>query len=296
MLKKKKKKKRKKQKTYCSGRLTFGRLIPTGNRKRKADDDLEPRSSYLDNDMDLQMSAGASPQIPHRTIKKPRSNVVQGRPLPLPRLLESVDPQTLKSIIQAMCDRHPELAKEVTELAPRPTVASALETLRNYEATYRQAFPYGGSSAGDYAHNRVRPALMELLDALSDYTPHFLPPNEGQTAVSLSFLDGATDFIHRLPDWENPLHNHFKQTAYEEIGKAWILVIQEAAKRGAGISLHYGGWESKLSRHNEHSGGRMQQAVVQMRQTLGWDDETNGRNQRLPSGFGGAQSVSVRTW
>jgi len=240
---------------------------------------------------------GASPQIAPRMLKRPRSNVVQGRPLPLPRLLESVDPQTLKNIIQTMCGRHPELAKEVTELAPRPTVPSALDTLRNYEATYRQAFPYGGNSTGDYTHNRVRPALMELLDALSDYTPHFLPPTESQTAVSLSFLDGATDFIHRLPDWENPLHNHPKQTAYEEITKAWILVVQEAAKRGAGISLQYGGWESKLSRHNDHSGGRMQQAVVQMRQTLGWDEGANGRSQRSPACFGvGMQSVSVGTW
>ncbi|KAI5854420.1 Cut8 six-helix bundle-domain-containing protein [Tricharina praecox] len=266
-----------------------------GGRKRKADEDHEPRTSYLDNDMDLQM--GASPHVAPRMLKKPRSNVVQGRPLPLPRLLESVDQQTLKNIIQAMCDRHPELVKEVTELAPRPTVSSALDTLRNYESTYRQAFPYGGNSTGDYAHNRVRPALMELLDALSDYTPHFLPPNESQTAVSLSFLDGATDFIHRLPEWENPLHNYPKQTAYEEITKAWILVIQEAAKRGAGISLQYGGWESKLSRHNEHSGGRMQQAVVQIRQTLGLDEGANGRSQRSPAGFGvGMQSVSVRTW
>lgn len=278
------------------GRYTSPRL---GGRKRKAEEDHEPRSSF-DNDMEMG-SSGSPPQPPHRTIKKLRSNVVQGRPLPLSRLLESVDTQALRNMLQSMCDRHPELAKEVAELAPRPTVQSALETLRNYENSYRAAFPYGGSPAGDYAHNRVRPAMMELLDALSDYTPHFLPPNEGQTAVSLSFLDGATEMVHRLPDWDNPLHNQPKQTAYEEIGKAWILVIQEAAKRGAGICLQYGGWETKLARHNEHSGGRLDQAVAQMRQTLGCNDTQNAaRSQRQTVGFGfGMHSgsvVPVRTW
>jgi protein Cut8 len=271
-------------------------ILSIGGKKRKAEDDFDPRASF-DNDMEM----GSSPQPTHRTVKKPRSNVVQGRPLPLPRLLESVDTPTLRNILQTMCDRHPELAKEVAEIAPRPTVQSALEKLRDYENTYRAAFPYGGSPTGDYAHNRVRPALMELLDALSDYTPHFLPPNEGQPAVSLSFLDGATEFIHRLPDWDNPLHNHPKQTAYEEITKAWILVIQEAAKRGAGISLQYGGWETKLARHNEHSGGRMYQAVAHMRQTLGYNDTQGAaRSQRSTTGFGfGMNSgsiIPVRTW
>lgn len=281
--------------------LTDNRL---GGKKRKAEDDHEPRPS-IDSDMDHQMGASPPSTVGNsqRTHKKPRSNVVQGRPLPLSRLFESVDSNTLKNILQTMCDRHPELAKEVSELAPRPTVASALETLRNYEAAYRSAFPYGGNSTGDYAHNRVRPALMELLDALSDYTPHFLPPNESQASVSLSFLDGATDFIHRLPSWENPLHNHPKQMAYEEMAKAWILVIQEAAKRGAGISLQYGGWETKLTKHNEHSGGRMESAVTQMRQTVAWGGDSNGNNgrsQRSSTGFGfgmhSGAGVPVRTW
>lgn len=264
----------------------------------------------MDHQMGVSMSSSLSPSSTtpfnangQRSYKKPRSNVIQGRPLPLSRLLESVDPNTLKSILRAMCDRHPELAKEVSDLAPRPTVASALETLRNYEAAYRAAFPYGGNSTGDYAHNRVKLPLIELLEALSDYTPHFLPPNESQPTVSLSFLDGATDFIHRLPDWENPVHSHAKQTAYEEMSKAWMLVIQEAAKRGAGITLQYGDWESKLAKHNELSRGRMEPAVGLMRHMVAWGgggnySNTNARSQRAAGfGFGmhSGAGVPVRT-
>lgn len=238
---------------------------------------------------------GAAPAS--RNTKKMRSGV-QGRPLPLSRLLETVETPTLKNMIQTLCERHPELAKEVHELAPRPSVQSALATLGHYESTYRAAFPYGGKSAGDYAYNRVRPALAEMLDALSDYTPNFLPPNENQTSVSMSFLDGATDIIHRLPTWDNPLHNYSRQTAYEEITKAWILVIQEAAKRGAGISLQYGGWENKLAKHNEMSGGRLEDAVNVMRQAVGWADNSSRQRQSGGIGFGmhSGTGVPVRSW
>jgi protein Cut8 len=234
--------------------------------------------------------------------KRLRNNVQQGRPLPLERVLETVDANTLKTILLTMCDKRPEFAKELSDLAPRPTVSTALSTLDIYEKSYRSAFPYGPNQTGDYAHNRVRPALVQLLDALSDYVPHFLPPSESQASVSLAFLDGATDIIHRLPDWSNPLHNNSKQTAYEEITKAWILVIQEAAKRGGGISLQYGGWESKLSKHNDLSGGRMHLATSQMRQTVGWvgDSNNGGRIQRASVGLGfGMQSgagVPVGSW
>jgi protein Cut8 len=140
---------------------------------------------------------------------------------------------------------------------------------------------------------------MELLDALSDYTPHFLPPHETQTAESLAFLDGATEIIHRLPQWENPVHNHSKQLAYEEITKAWILVVDEASKRGAGISLQYGGWDARLAKHDEQSNSKMNAALVQIREAVGWMGDS-GRNPRLGglgafgvhAGFG----VPVRTW
>lgn len=236
--------------------------------------------------------------ISHRINKRQRNDVT-GRPLPLSRLLETVDSNTLKAMLQTICNRHPELAEEVSSLAPRPTVASALSTLNSYETAVRAAFPYGGNSGADYAFNRVKPALNELLDALSDYTPHFLPPNESQAATSLTFLDDATNIIHRLPNWDNPVHNHSKNMAYEEITKAWVLVVQEAAKRGAGIQLEYGGWGSKLAKHVEQSEGRMQAALIHMRQALGYSDHGKEATKFGGRGFNmhptGVQ-VPVRSW
>lgn len=233
----------------------------------------------------------------HRINKRQRSDVT-GRPLPLARLLETVDSNTLKAILQTVCVRHPELSEEISSLAPRPTVTSALSTLSTYEEAVREAFPYGGNSGADYAFNRVKTALNDLLDALSDYTPHFLPPNESQSATSLTFLDDATNIIHRLPNWDNPVHNHSKNVAYEEITKAWVLVVQEAAKRGAGIQLEYGGWGSTIAKHVEQSEGRMQMALVQMRQALGYSDyrEVNKLGGRGFTMHSTGVQVPVRSW
>jgi len=241
----------------------------SNNRKRKADDD--------NNDQDIRMSASPSDSpactprsLPsHRQIKRTRPNL-SGRPLSLPRLLETLDTTALRSILQSLCDNHPTLTDEVVHTAPRPSVAATLQVLRNYQSTLQHAFPLGGNPSSDYSYNRVRQHLSHLLDALSDFTPQFLPPNEIHVSTCLSYLDGATEIIHRLPQWNTPHHNLDREAAYEEISKAWVLVIREAAKRGGGIQLQYGGWDQKLAKHNQESNGKLQEALNELSSSLGW--------------------------
>ncbi|EGX51816.1 Tethering factor for nuclear proteasome sts1 [Orbilia oligospora] len=247
--------------------------LSMASKKRKAspedgDDDRMSASPTASPNLANRNIPGGPP-TQSRNIKRARTSVT-GRPLPLPRLLETLDANGLKSLLRTLCERNPQLTAEISAVAPKPTVSSSLNLLHNYENAVRQSFPYGGNPEGDYAYNRVRPALLELLDALSDYTPHFLPPNEQSFSNGLEFLDGATSIIHRLPNWENPIHNHHKNIAYEEISKAWILLLKETAKRGGGISLQYDGWDGKLQRHNEQSGGRLEPAIAELRIVLGW--------------------------
>ncbi|EEQ28316.1 nuclear envelope protein Cut8 [Microsporum canis CBS 113480] len=205
------------------------------NRKRKAEDDCPPSG-------DTRMSASPSgspalhprPLAP-RHLKRPRPNV-SGRPLSLPRLMETLDTDALRSVLRSLCDRHPEIASEVMHTAPRPSVSAALEVLSNYQSTLQSSFPLGGNPSSDYAYNRVRQHLTNLLEALNDFTPHFLPPNESQPSTSLSYLDGATDIIHRLPRWTTPQHN-----------------IEEYAATEAGTK----NWQST----NETAGGKLQDAL-----------------------------------
>lgn len=241
---------------------------PSSSRKRKADDDSH------DNDTRMSASPTGSPGIaprplPSRQIKRARHNVT-GRPLSLPRLLETLDTEALRSVLQTICQRHPELNDEIVSTAPRPSVAATLNVLNNYQTTLQNAFPLGVNPSSDYAYNRVRQHYMNLLEALSDFTPYFLPPQETQPSTSLSYLDGATEIIHRLPRWDTAHHNLGHDAAYEEISKAWSLVIREAAKRGAGIQLQYGGWDQKLAKHNQTSGGKLQGAVDELSSCLGW--------------------------
>lgn len=279
------------------------------NRKRKADDD------EIRQDDRMSASPSNSPSIPsqslpsHWSTKRPKTNI-SGRPLALPRLLETLDADALRDVLRNICEHHPAIGAEVVNKAPRPTVASALEVLKKYESTLQESFPFGGNSTSDYAYNRVRQPLIALLEALADFTPHFLPPNESQATSSLTFLDGATHIIHRLPDWDNFQNNLHRQNAYEEISKAWALVLREAAKRAGGIQLQYGGWDQKLTKHNQQSHGRLQEAVNELSNILGWmgvsaqvpgqvsrGHDINSVRQELLSGTYGANlPVRVGPW
>jgi protein Cut8 len=246
---------------------------PMASRKRKADDDGHDQDERMTSSPSPSMSTGVLPQ--QRNVKKLRTNVV-GRPLTLPRLLETYSADQMRGLLQRICERYPEVGTDIVQAGPRPTVQSALEVLERYERNLQASFPLGARD-GDYAFNRIRTALSEVLDALKDFTPHFLPPNETQHTTSLSFLDGATEIIHRLPEFRNFQNNRLKQDAYEEMAKAWTLVVREAAKRAGGMQLHHGNWDQKLLSHNEKSQGRMQEAVDEMRNNLGWmGGETGG--------------------
>lgn len=268
-------------------------------RKRKADDDGQ------DERMSMSPHNSPVPRSLARPSKKSRANELHGRPLSLPRLLETLDAQSLRSVLQTICERHPDIGTEVVSSAPRPSVDSTLKVLEEYQERLKDAFPFGGNAGSDYAYNRVKQPLTELIDALADYTPHYLPPNETQANVSLSYLDSVTKVVHELPDWDSQSHKHHKDNAYDEISRAWALVIGEASKRGGGFGLHSAGWDEALSKHNEQSGGRMQVAVNALGTNLGWmggnnmgsGDPGSIRNQLLNGTYGaGTQPVRVGLW
>lgn len=267
------------------------------SRKRLRSDDDGPDDS-------MSISPVNSPAFPSRSLPRPlkrsRANEVTGRPLALPRLLETLDAASLRSVLQKICEAHPQIGSEVVASAPRPSVHAAVDVLSQYQEKLRGAFPFGGNPGSDYAYNRVKQQLTELIDALADFTPHYLPPNETQATVSLSYLDAATKVVHDLPEWDSQSHKYHKDSAYDEISRAWALVISEASKRGGGFHLHSGGWDQILAKHNEQSGGRMQVAVSAIGNNLGWmgglgsgGDPGSIRNQLLNGTYGSSSSAPI---
>jgi protein Cut8 len=273
------------------------------NRKRKVDDDAFEDS--------MSISPQNSPAFASRPLARPskkvRANDVTGRPLALPRLLETLDAQSLRSVLQIICERHPQIGAEVVSSAPRPSVAATLDVLSQYQEKLREAFPFGGNAGSDYAYNRVKGPLSDLINALTDFTPHYLPPNENQATTSLNFLDSATKVVHDLPEWDSQSHRYHKDNAYDELSRAWALVVSEASKKGGGFQLHSGGWDQRLAKHNEQSGGRMQLAVNAIGSNLGWmggnssmgsssSDRDSIRNQLLSGTYGTNTPVGVGIW
>lgn len=266
------------------------------NRKRKADEDGDG-----DESMSPLNSPASAARVLARPSKKVRSTEITGRPLGLSRLLETLDTDQLRSALERICESHPDIAHEVVTGAPRPTPAAALEVLHGYQDKLKAAVPYGESSA-DYTYYRVKDQLVALVEAISDFTPQFLPPTESQPTKSLQFLDGATKIIHDLPDWEPQAYRHHKENAYDEISKAWALVIIEAGKRAGGFNLHSAGWEQVLSRHHEQSGGRLSAAIEAMTSSVGWmgpgqqpeQDQNSILNQIMSGNYG--SPVRVGPW
>ncbi|EFX04323.1 nuclear envelope protein cut8 [Grosmannia clavigera kw1407] len=273
------------------------------SKKRKADEEFGDEMS---------VSPMSSPAISSRQLSRPskkaRASDITGRSLPLPRLLEALNASQLRTILQTICDHHPEIALQVTNHAPRPTAASTLDLLGEYQQRVRNAMPYGHSSA-DYNYYRVKQPLVALVDAIADFTRQFLPPVETHSAASLQFLDGATKIIHQLPDWDSVAHRQHKEGAYDEISRAWALVIQEASKRGGGLALLSEHWDQIIAKHNHQSGGRLGAAVNALSTNVGWagaannssagssastNDPNSIRNQLMNGTFG--SPVRVGPW
>lgn len=242
----------------------FTNMASQNKRKRRAEDD----------DDEMSVSPQNSPSPAQRQLARPPKKMQRlpeppSRTLPLPRLLETLDSTQLRAVLQAICERRADIQEEVLSGAPRPTAANSLQVLDSYRQTLTEAMPYGHSSS-DYAYYRVKQPLAALVNAIMDFTPQYLPPIENQASISLVYLDGVTKIAHSMPHWDSQTYRHHKDHVYDELAKAWTMVISEAAKRGGGFTLHNEGWAEVLAKHNEQAGGRLQPAVHALANHVGW--------------------------
>jgi len=255
----------------------------SGRKRKASDDDQDDRMSPSPSTSPSTSARSLPHNFAHRSIKRTRTAVSAGRPLDLPRLLETLSADDMRNLLQNICDQNPLIAHEVVTKAPRPSVESTLAVLQKYEAAFKESFPFGNRPSSDYTYNRAHRPMMQLIDALKDFTPHFLPPNETQPTVSLAYLDAVTQIIHGIPEWDTYQHNRPKHEAYEELSHAWALAIHEGAKRGGGFHLQFGGWDQKLLKHNEESGGKMQDAVNELRASVGWPAASSNNQSNQPA-------------
>ncbi|KAG0367255.1 Tethering factor for nuclear proteasome sts1 [Gamsiella multidivaricata] len=191
------------------------------------------------------------------------------------KLIATLSTSQLINLVGTLVDSHPSLAEEIANLVPRPTVASVQPLLTSLETKLQAAFPYTkwGPGRDDYSFNRVKPALEELVEALMDYTNHFTSPPEFPT-TSFSFLHIATEFCHRLPNWDNAANNELKTNLYKSLEEFWIKAIRDANSKLEDGKI-YGQmtvqeWAKNLEQHNITSQGRFSTAIEEFKAKLGW--------------------------
>ncbi|ODQ79912.1 hypothetical protein BABINDRAFT_176068 [Babjeviella inositovora NRRL Y-12698] len=210
-------------------------------------------------------------------FKKSRTPYVRGQQLPIHRLIEVMSKEDLQSMVMQIIHKRPELAQEVVDIAPKPSVTNSLTILSNKLTGILNSLPYKVDPSSNYAFLRIKPSLDDFYEALSDYTLSYLPPVEVNHIVTLEFLEAITSFLHKLPNWSNPEFNYSKLLAYEQISNTWLMIIRSFVEKASTnlMFLLNENYEAKISKHSELSQGKFDPVLEYLRsEIISFNNET----------------------
>lgn len=110
----------------------------------------------------------------------------------------------LIELINDLVDSNPHLKSEVDAFIPPPTTQSISLVIANLEKKLAESFPFSRTSArDDYSYNRVKLALVDIVNALVEYADHFTNPSLDEHPTTIfSYLHYATSVANRLPVWD----------------------------------------------------------------------------------------------
>jgi hypothetical protein len=207
--------------------------------------------------------------------------------LPLSRILETLEKDDLLNIITTLVAEHPGLEGPVAALLPRPTLTSATSHIQQAQKRLDASFPYSrfGQDRSDYAFNRVKPHLSELIELVSLYLTYFTepsscPPDQAHEYPSLAFgfLKIASKAAAALPTWQSEEHNiEAKGSLYSLISSAWRVAINEISRRVRDEGRMYGAvlvgewYRDLLTESNNLKGSHgFMEALEDFNRALGW--------------------------
>ncbi|KAJ2235639.1 Tethering factor for nuclear proteasome sts1 [Coemansia sp. RSA 485] len=164
----------------------------------------------------------------------------------LDKLLEPLEEKDLRSLLETLISQNPQLAPQVRQLVPKPTVNSACSQLVRLERRLQASFPYNksGPASDDYTYHRVRPALEELRDTIVMYLDHFThyglaqaqaqaqaPDNAlSHPAEWFDLLAQATDVAVRMPKWDRPENNAIRRDTLHQLADGWTRAVMATAR------------------------------------------------------------------
>ncbi|OBZ91432.1 Tethering factor for nuclear proteasome sts1 [Choanephora cucurbitarum] len=249
------------------------------------------RASYEDEDMDqneIPVETKPPVQLHHfNSIQFPinredtmlhttkRNRMSAKKEFPISKLLATLEKDKLIELINDLVDSNPHLKSEVDAFIPPPTTQSISLVITNLEKKLNDSFPFGKTSSRDeYSFNRVKAALLDVVNALIEYAEHFVSaPDEHPTTI-FSYLHFATCVANRLPEWENDAHNQIKRELYTELTQFWKKAIEIAASKlnqgkiyGQQIVTE---WAKHIMQHDVETRGQFTQVVQLFKERLGW--------------------------
>lgn len=223
--------------------------------------------------------------IQERRIKKARTPSISGQALPVARLVEVMDYDQLRNVLEVVMAQHPEVALTIQKSAPKPSTEVTIELIKHKFAEISGHLPYKCDVESDYSYIRVKPYLTEFLNCISDFILNLLPPMESVFATSCSILNTITTLIHDLPNFSNNEYQYTREIAYQQLANLWLILFsrnhndEDAEDKASQASLEQTlEWlktvesmklPEQMEKHNEQSNGKFTAVVDYIRNELG---------------------------
>ncbi|KAI8875654.1 Cut8-domain-containing protein [Backusella circina FSU 941] len=196
---------------------------------------------------------------------------------PISKLLATLDKDKLIELINDLVDSNPHLKTEVDAFIPPPTTQSISLVIANLEKKLNESFPFNhkAQARDDYAFNRVKAPLIDIVNALEEYADHFTSSTTDEFPTTIfSYLHYATCVAYRLPEWENDAHNQIKQDLYVELISYWKKAIEIASSKveqgkifGQQVVTE---WAKQIAQHDAETHGQFGQVIQLFTERLGW--------------------------
>lgn len=163
--------------------------------------------------------------------KKSKTPRICGLSLPVSRLIETLNKDSLQDLLQQIITHHPETAATISKVSSKANLDDSVTLIRSKFQKITDHLPYKCDVESDYSYIRVKVHLTEFLNCSSDFILTLLPPMDVGLSYACSMLDVITTMIHNLPNFSNNEFQYTKSTAYEQIANLWLIILTNKANR-----------------------------------------------------------------
>lgn len=212
--------------------------------------------------------------------KRSRTEKISGQRLPVSRLIEVLDHNSVKSLISDLLILHPEIENSISKIAKRPSKKESIKLLQSKLDDITSNLPYKYDLNSDYSYLRVKPFILEFLNTTSDFILNFIPPIESDITTSLNFLSTTTSLFNDLPPFSSSEFNYIKSTAYEQLANTWLLCLTLPDENIESLTslikmVDQLDLLNQLTQFNTHSSGKFDHVLHYLKSQLDQFDKLN---------------------